>query len=136
MVGGARRNEQATIVETFPIEPAALAPFLIAVLLIELTPGPNMGYLAALSASQGRAAGFKAVLGITLGLAFYMLLAVFGVAEVIAAAPLVYGALRWGACSICFISGGRPGVARTRHRRVTQTTLTTRHSGAGSLQMC
>jgi threonine/homoserine/homoserine lactone efflux protein len=82
-------------VESFPVEPTALAPFLIAVLLIELTPGPNMGYLAALSASQGRAAGFKAVLGVTAGLAFYMLLAVLGVAEVIAAAPLVYGGLRW-----------------------------------------
>jgi threonine/homoserine/homoserine lactone efflux protein len=78
-----------------PIEPAALAPFLVAVLLIELTPGPNMGYLAALSASQGRAAGFKAVLGVTIGLAFYMLLAVLGVAEIIAAAPAVYAALRW-----------------------------------------
>ncbi|MEZ5961623.1 MAG: LysE family translocator [Hyphomonadaceae bacterium] len=81
--------------DNLPIEPAALAPFLVAVLLIELTPGPNMGYLAALSASQGRAAGFKAVLGVTVGLAFYMLLAVLGIAEVIAAAPVVYGALRW-----------------------------------------
>ena len=81
--------------DSFPVEPTALAPFLVAVLLIELTPGPNMGYLAALSASQGRAAGFKAVLGVTAGLAFYMLLAVLGVAEIIAAAPLVYGALRW-----------------------------------------
>lgn len=81
--------------ESLPVEPAALAPFLLAVLLIELTPGPNMGYLAALSASRGRAAGFKAVLGVTVGLGFYMLLAVLGVAEVIAAAPLVYGALRW-----------------------------------------
>lgn len=81
--------------DSLPIEPAALAPFLIAVLLIELTPGPNMGYLAALSASQGRTAGFKAVAGVTLGLAFYMLLAVLGIAEILAAAPLVYGALRW-----------------------------------------
>ncbi len=78
-----------------PIEPAALAPFLIAVLLIELTPGPNMGYLAALSASHGRTAGFRAVAGVTLGLAFYMLLAVLGVAEILAAAPLAYGVLRW-----------------------------------------
>lgn len=81
--------------DSLPIEPAALAPFLIAVLLIELTPGPNMGYLAALSASQGRTAGFRAVAGVTLGLAFYMLLAVLGIAEILAAAPLVYGALRW-----------------------------------------
>lgn len=78
-----------------PIEPSVILPFLAAVTLIELTPGPNMGYLAALSASQGRAAGFKAVLGVTAGLGVYMLLAVAGVAELIAAAPLLYGALRW-----------------------------------------
>jgi threonine/homoserine/homoserine lactone efflux protein len=78
-----------------PVEPSVILPFLLAVSLIELTPGPNMGYLAALSASEGRVAGFKAVLGVTAGLSFYMLLAVFGVAELIAAAPLVYGALRW-----------------------------------------
>ncbi|MEZ5956959.1 MAG: LysE family translocator [Hyphomonadaceae bacterium] len=91
--------------DSFPIEPAAVMPFLIAVLLIELTPGPNMGYLAALSASQGRAAGFKAVLGVTTGLAFYMLLAVLGVAEVIAAAPFVFQALRWaGVLYLLFLS--------------------------------
>ncbi len=78
-----------------PVEPSVILPFLLAVSLIELTPGPNMGYLAALSASEGRIAGFKAVLGVTVGLAFYMLLAVFGIAELIAAAPIVYGALRW-----------------------------------------
>lgn len=77
------------------IDPAVILPFLAAVTLIELTPGPNMGYLAALSASEGRTAGFKAVLGITLGLAFYMVLAVAGVAELIADAPLIYHALRW-----------------------------------------
>ncbi len=81
--------------DQLPIEPTALAPFFLAVLLIELTPGPNMGYFAALSASQGRVAGFKAVFGITLGLLFYMLLAVVGVAEIIATAPLLYGLLRW-----------------------------------------
>lgn len=78
-----------------PLEPGAIAPFLLAVTLIELTPGPNMGYLAALSAAEGRAAGMKAVLGVTLGLGVYMLLAVAGVAELIAAAPFLYGALRW-----------------------------------------
>lgn len=61
-----------------PVDPSVIVPFLIAVSLIELTPGPNMGYLAALSAAEGRLAGFKAVLGVTVGLAFYMLLAVFG----------------------------------------------------------
>jgi threonine/homoserine/homoserine lactone efflux protein len=82
-------------VSSLPIDPGVIVPFLIAVSLIELTPGPNMGYLAALSAADGRVAGFKAVLGVSVGLAFYMMLAVFGVAEVIASAPLVFGALRW-----------------------------------------
>jgi len=106
-----------------PIEPSVILPFLAAVTLIELTPGPNMGYLAALSAAQGRAAGFKAVLGVTAGLGVYMLLAVVGVAELIAAAPLVYGALRWaGVAYLLFLAweawrGARetsPGHAESR----------------------
>ena len=36
------------------------AAFLIAMAAVELTPGPNMGWLAALSAQQGRAAGMRA----------------------------------------------------------------------------
>ncbi len=81
--------------DALPVAPGAIGPFLVAVTLVELTPGPNMGYLAALSASEGRLAGFRAVLGVTLGLAIYMLLSVAGVAELIAAAPLAYAALRW-----------------------------------------
>ena len=79
----------------FPVEPNVIVPFLGAVTLVELTPGPNMGYLAALSAAEGRAAGLKAVLGVTLGLAVYMLAAVAGVTELLSAAPLAYVALRW-----------------------------------------
>ena len=79
----------------FPVEPSVVVPFLLAVSLVELTPGPNMAYLAALSASEGRLAGFKAVLGVTAGLAVYMLASVLGVAELIAAAPLAYNVLRW-----------------------------------------
>lgn len=78
-----------------PVEPDRILPFLAAACLIELTPGPNMAYLAALSASEGRSAGLRAVLGVTAGLAVYMLASVFGVAEMIAAVPLVYGMLRW-----------------------------------------
>lgn len=80
---------------TSPIDPGVILPFLTAVFLIELTPGPNMAYLAALSAANGRAAGFKAVAGVTAGLAIYMLLSIFGVTEIIATAPVVYGVLRW-----------------------------------------
>ena len=43
--------------------------FALAVLLIELTPGPNMGWLVALTLSEGRRSGLAATGGIALGLA-------------------------------------------------------------------
>ena len=38
---------------------------------VSICPGPNMAYLAILSASDGRKAGFATTLGIALGLSFY-----------------------------------------------------------------
>lgn len=66
----------------------------MAVLLVELTPGPNMAWLATLSLTQGRSAGLRAVAGVTLGLGVYMLAAVAGVAGAIGANPAIYDALR------------------------------------------
>lgn len=45
-----------------------LIGFALAVLLIELTPGPNMGWLVALSLAEGRKSGLLATFGIALGL--------------------------------------------------------------------
>jgi len=42
-----------------------LLAFAATCLVIELAPGPNMAYLAVLSASKGRRAGFAATLGIS-----------------------------------------------------------------------
>ena len=44
-----------------------LFTFLLAVLLLELTPGPNMAYLATLAVSRGRAAGLIATAGVAVG---------------------------------------------------------------------
>lgn len=64
--------------------------FLIAALAIELTPGPNMTWLALLSATAGRSVGFAAVVGITLGLTLQALMAAIGVAALISAWPPLY----------------------------------------------
>ena len=69
--------------------------FLIAMLVIELTPGPNMGWLAMLSAQHGMRVGIMAVGGITLGLAFQVLAAATGVAALISGIPVLYDSLRW-----------------------------------------
>jgi len=74
---------------------AHLLPFLLAVLLIELTPGPNMGYLAIVASRFGRRAGFATVAGVTAGLIVYMLLSVFGLTEIILQAAWLYSLLRW-----------------------------------------
>lgn len=79
----------------WPVDPALLAPFLLAAFLMEITPGPNMTYLAVLSVREGHIAGVRAVLGVTLGLSAYMLAAAFGLTEVLALSPLLYSALRW-----------------------------------------
>jgi len=81
--------------EAWPVDPATIAPFLAAVVLIELTPGPNMGYLAGLSAVEGRRAGFVTVAGITCGLLAYMLASVAGVTEALRVSRPLYELLRW-----------------------------------------
>lgn len=69
--------------------------FLLAMFIVELTPGPNMGWLAALSAQQGRKMGLVAVLGITLGLAVQMIAAATGLSTLIAHVPIAYQLIRW-----------------------------------------
>jgi threonine/homoserine/homoserine lactone efflux protein len=73
-----------------------LLVFALTALIIEITPGPNMTYLAALSLSSGMRTGFAAVAGIAIGLATYGVVAALGLAAVIDSSPLLYGLLRWG----------------------------------------
>jgi threonine/homoserine/homoserine lactone efflux protein len=72
-----------------------LPTFLLAVLLLELTPGPNMAYLATLALSRGRAAGLIATIGVTFGLAVHAAVAGLGAGALIQQYPLLYEVLRW-----------------------------------------
>jgi threonine/homoserine/homoserine lactone efflux protein len=69
--------------------------FLLAMVIVELTPGPNMVWIAALSAQYGRKIGYMAVLGITLGLAVQMLAAAAGLSTIFTHFPIAYQTLRW-----------------------------------------
>jgi threonine/homoserine/homoserine lactone efflux protein len=72
-----------------------LLKFALTVLLLELTPGPNMAYLAALSLARGRVAGLIATAGIALGLATHALLVALGAGAIIQNYPGLYESLRW-----------------------------------------
>jgi threonine/homoserine/homoserine lactone efflux protein len=78
---------------TIPID--TWLAFVLASLAIELTPGPNMGYLAVLSASRGRRAGYAATAGVGLGLAIIGIASALGLAAVISSSRFVYEGLRW-----------------------------------------
>lgn len=76
--------------------PVGFAEFLIAAIVMEVTPGPNMTWLALLSAREGRMAGLQAVAGIASGLTLMAVVAATGAAALIAAWPPLYEGLRWG----------------------------------------
>ena len=64
--------------------------FLAASLLIELTPGPNMAWLALLGASRGRLAALAAVAGVALGLSVAGTAAALGVSTLIGTTPWLF----------------------------------------------
>jgi len=72
-----------------------LLAFALTALVIEITPGPNMTYLAALSFSSGMRSGFAGVAGIALGLTTYGIIAALGLAAAMDSSPALYGMLRW-----------------------------------------
>ena len=82
-----------------------LVLFVLTSLIIEMTPGPNMAYLAVLGASRGRTAGFAAVLGIALGLALLGIAVGLGAGMLILGNRVAYEALRWaGALYLCWLA--------------------------------
>lgn len=79
--------------------------FALAVLLIELTPGPNMAWLAGLGATQGKSVGQAAVAGVALGLLVNGVLAALGLAALLQAAPWLWHVLQWsGAAMMVFLA--------------------------------
>jgi threonine/homoserine/homoserine lactone efflux protein len=82
-----------------------LIVFVLTSLIIEMTPGPNMAYLAVLGASRGRVAGFAAVLGVALGLALLGVVVGLGGGSLILNNRVAYEVLRWaGALYLCWLA--------------------------------
>ena len=73
-----------------------LPAFLLTALLVELTPGPNMAWLAIAAAGEGARVGLSAVAGVALGLSVIGLGAALGLTALVETSPLLYQTLRWG----------------------------------------
>ena len=76
--------------------PAAhtIALFMAAALALNLTPGPDMTYVAARSMSDGRRAGVVAAFGIGAGTLVHIAALALGLAALLAAVPIAYDVLR------------------------------------------
>jgi threonine/homoserine/homoserine lactone efflux protein len=86
------------------LSPEHLVAFVIAGLLLNLTPGPDVLYIVARSASQGRAAGLVSALGICAGCFVHIAAAVAGMSALMMRLPVVYEAVRWaGAAYLVFL---------------------------------
>jgi threonine/homoserine/homoserine lactone efflux protein len=72
----------------------ALALFMAAGLALNLTPGPDMLYVAARAAAEGRAAGVASTLGIATGTLVHIALVAFGLTALLSAVPVAYTAVR------------------------------------------
>ena len=73
----------------------SLALYVVACVLLVLTPGPNLMYLISRTLCQGRTAGIVSLAGTTSGLLFYALAAAFGLTAVFVAVPLLFDVVRW-----------------------------------------
>jgi threonine/homoserine/homoserine lactone efflux protein len=117
-------------------EISLLLAFALTALIIEITPGPNMTYLAALSLSSGARTGFAAVAGIALGLMTYGLIAAFGLTTIIDDSPFLYGLLRWGGVLfLLWLAWEAGSVAMWPHRK-RSTSGRGPHSAVGSSPTC
>lgn len=69
--------------------------FVAAGLLLNVTPGPDMLFVAGTAAARGTRAGVAAALGVGLGCLLHVALAALGVSALLAASPAAFEAVRW-----------------------------------------
>jgi threonine/homoserine/homoserine lactone efflux protein len=85
----------------------SLALFLAAGLALNLTPGPDMLYVAARGAGEGRSAGVVSALGIGAGTLVHVTLVAAGLAALLAAVPVAYRVLCLGGAAYLIYLGVR-----------------------------
>ncbi|WP_114819187.1 LysE family translocator [Chryseobacterium sp. KLBC 52] len=68
--------------------------FILAALILVISPGPNMIYLISKSITQGKKSGFISLAGVVCGFLFHIIMVSFGLTAVLLAVPLAYTILK------------------------------------------
>jgi threonine/homoserine/homoserine lactone efflux protein len=90
----------------------SLGLFVLACLLLAITPGPNLLYLVSRTLCQGRRAGIVSLAGTSFGFVFHVFAAALGLSAIFLTVPLLYDALRYvGAAYLLWLAWDalRPG---------------------------
>lgn len=69
--------------------------FCLAVLLLNMTPGPDTAYIVGRSIAQGRKAGLISALGISAGCLVHAFASAFGLTAIIAASPMAFQIIKY-----------------------------------------
>ena len=78
--------------------------FILAAILLNLTPGTDSMYIITRSVSQGQTAGVYSVLGITSGILVHTLLAALGLWVLLANSPTAFMIVKYiGASYLCYL---------------------------------
>lgn len=90
----------------------SLALFIVAGLLLNLTPGPDVLYIVTNALRCGARAGLVAALGITAGCFVHIFAAAIGVSALMAASAIAFSLLKWAGASYLVYVGLRMLLAR------------------------
>ena len=92
-----------------------LSAFLVASLVLAVTPGPGVFYIVTRSVTEGRAAGLASVLGVALGNFGCAVGASVGLAAVISASSVVFEVVRYLGALYLFLLGWKALQAKKPH---------------------
>ena len=95
-----------------------LPVFLLAALILLLTPGPAVLYIIARSMDQGRIAGFVSVISIEVGNSFHVLAATLGLSAILLSSALAFTVVKYlGALYLIYL-GIRRLLMRAQYREI------------------
>jgi len=97
-----------------------LPVFLLAALILLLTPGPAVLYIVARSMDQGRLAGFVSVLSIEVGNSFHVLAATLGLSAILLSSALAFTIVKYLGAAYLIYLGIRRLLTRDNDHEITR----------------
>lgn len=111
---------------------AVLAAFVVACVLLAVTPGPNMALIIAATLSGGLGGGLATLLGCLTGLAILVTIAAVGMTSVMILMAEWFDVIRWAGAVYLVVLGARQLAGWWRQRHATATVAPPARVASGS----